>query len=177
MELKGSKTEKNLLAAFAGESMAANRYDFYAGQAKKEGYEQIMGYFKETAHNERQHAKCMFRFLDGIGTTEENLKSGATGEHEEWSTIYQEMETVAKEEGFANISGFFKLLSTVEKDHEERYLALLNLMKTNRIFQTTEETVWICRNCGYVHVGKEAPEKCPVCSHPQGFFERKKENY
>lgn len=177
MELKGSKTEKNLLAAFAGESMAANRYEFFAGQAKKDGYEQIMGYFHETSLNERQHAKRMFQFLGGIGTTEDNLKSGATGEHEEWSNIYKEMEEVAQTEGFTEISAFFKHLATVEKEHEERYLALLNLLKTNRVFQTTEQTVWVCRNCGYVHVGQEAPMSCPVCAHPQSYFERKKDNY
>ncbi len=177
MSLKGTKTEQNLLAAFAGESMAANKYDFFAQQASKEGYEQIGGYFQETAYNERQHAKRIFHFLGGIGSTEENLKAGANGEREEWTDIYQSMEETARAEGFGDIAIFFKNLASVEKQHEERYATLLKLLQEKRVFQDTEQTVWVCRNCGFVYVGKEAPKKCPVCEYPQGYFERKSQNY
>lgn len=177
MELKGSKTEKNLLAAFAGESMAANRYMFHAAAAKQEGYEQIAGYFDETSYNEREHAKRVFKFLGGNGTTEENLQSAADGEHEEWTKIYTDMEQVAREEGFTQIATFFKYLATVEKEHEERFLDLLKLLKEGNVFRDTEQTVWVCRNCGYVYVGAEPPKSCPVCLHPQAFFERKAKNY
>lgn len=177
MELKGSKTEQNLLAAFAGESMAANRYDFFADKAGKDGYEQIKGIFKETAANERQHAKRMFRFLDAEGETEDNLKAAAFGEHEEWSEIYKEMEQVAQQEEFTEIASFFKHLASVEKEHEERFRALLSLLENNKVFSDTEQTVWICRSCGYVYVGKEPPKVCPVCLYPQAFYERKANNY
>ena len=153
--------------------MAANKYDFFGEQAAKEGYEQIKGYFWETADNERQHAKRIFRFLGGVGTTEDNLKAGAEGEHEEWADIYKEMEQVAKEEGFEEIALFFRNLASVEKEHEVRYQALLRLMQEKRVFQDTEQTVWVCRNCGFVYVGAEPPKTCPVCQHPQAFFERK----
>ncbi|WP_313525295.1 rubrerythrin [Anaerotignum sp.] len=177
MELKGSKTEQNLISAFEGESMAANRYKFYAEKAHEEGYEQIKGVFTETSDNEVQHAKRIFNFLSGVGTTEENLKAGAYGEHEEWSDIYKSMEATAREEGFTEIAAFFKNVASVEKEHEERYQALLKLLQDKKVFEGDETTVWICRNCGYVHVGKEPPKKCPVCLHPQAYFERKPENY
>ena len=177
MEMKGSKTEQNLLAAFAGESMAANRYDFFGEKAGKDGYEQIKGIFKETAENERQHAKRMFHFLDALGETEENLKAAAFGEHEEWSDIYREMEQVAQSEGFSEIAVFFKNLASVEKEHEARFQALLQLLEEGKVFSGTEQTVWMCRNCGYVYVGKEPPKVCPVCQYPQGFYERKPNNY
>ncbi len=177
MELKGSKTEQNLLAAFGGESMAAMKYQFYGKQAKKDGYEQIKGYFEETAYNERAHAQRMFQFLSGVGTTEENLLAGANGEHDEWAKIYSEMADVAKSEGFVEISIFFQGIAKIEKEHEERYRALLQLIKDGKVFVGDETTVWICRHCGHIHVGKQPPQKCPVCLHPQAYFERKKENY
>ncbi|WP_304508316.1 rubrerythrin [Anaerotignum sp.] len=177
MELKGSKTEQNLISAFAGESMAANRYRLYAEKAHEEGYEQIKSIFQETSDNEVQHAKRILNFIQGIGNTVENLKAGAYGEHEEWTQIYKEMEAVAKEEGFAEIAAFFKNVATVEKEHEERYQDLLQLLQEKKVFQGDENTVWVCRNCGYVYVGKEPPKKCHVCMYPQGYFERKAENY
>lgn len=177
MELKGSKTEQNLLAAFSGESMAANRYTFYAEKAHEEGYEQVKHIFEETYRNEVQHAKRILNFLKGIGTTEENLKAGAYGEHEEWTEIYTAMEATAREEGFTEIAAFFKNVATVEKEHEERYQALVKLLQEKKVFQGDDHTVWVCINCGYVHVGKEAPKKCPVCLYPQAYFERKAENY
>lgn len=176
MELRGSKTEQNLLAAFAGESMAANRYWLHSQVAKKEGYEQIKALFEETSYNERQHAKRIFRFLEEC-TTEENLESAAYGEHEEHTKIYPEMEQVAREEGFVEIAAFFKHVAEVEDAHEKRFLDLLQLLKDKKVFEGTEQTVWICRNCGYIYVGKEPPMNCPVCMHPQAFFERKPENY
>lgn len=177
MELKGSKTEQNLLSAFAGESMAANRYTFYSEKAHQEGYEQIKDIFAETAKNEVQHAKRILKFLQGIGTTEENLKAGAYGEHEEWADIYKEMEQVAREEGFTEIAEFFKQVATVEKEHEERYQALRKLLQEKKVFEGDEQTVWICKNCGYVTIGKQPPQVCPVCVHPQAYFERKPNNY
>lgn len=177
MELKGSKTEQNLLAAFAGESMARNRYEFFASTAKKEGYEMVKGVFEETAANEKEHAERIFKFLSGIGTTAENLTAGANGEHEEWADIYKEMERVAKEEGFTEIAGFFKTVSEVEREHEERYRAVLGLLNEGKMFKADGEVYWKCRNCGYVHKGKEAPELCPVCKHKQAYFERKCENW
>lgn len=177
MELKGSKTEQNLISAFAGESMAANRYRLYAEKAHEEGYEQIKSIFQETSDNEVQHAKRILNFINGIGNTEANLKAGAYGEHEEWTQIYKEMEAVAKEEGFTEIAAFFKNVATVEKEHEERYQTLLQLLQEKKVFQGDENTVWVCRNCGFVYVGKEPPKKCPVCTYPQGYFERKAENY
>jgi len=176
MELRGSKTEKNLLAAFAGESMAANRYWLHSEVAKKEGYEQIKAIFEETTENEKQHAKRIFRFLEDCHT-EENLKSAALGEHEEHTKIYPEMERVATEEGFTEIASFFKHVTEVEAAHEKRFLALLQLLEEKKVFEGTEQTVWICRNCGYIYVGKEPPVTCPVCKHPKAFFERKAENF
>lgn len=177
MDLKGSKTEQNLISAFAGESMAANRYWLYAEKAHEEGYEQIKSVFEETSENEVQHAKRILNFINGIGSTEANLEAGAYGEHEEWTKIYKEMEAVAKEEGFGEIAAFFKNVATVEKEHEERYQALHKLLKEKKVFQGDENTVWVCKNCGYVYVGKEAPKKCPVCIYPQAYFERKADNY
>lgn len=177
MNVVGTKTEKNLLSAFAGESMAIMRYTIYGQKAKKDGYEQIKAYFDETTKNEQEHAKRIFRFLGGEGATLDNLQAAAYGEHEEWADIYKESAQVAQEEGFMEIATFFTLLSEAEKEHETRFLALLNLLETNRMFEETQETIWICRNCGHVHVGKEAPEPCPLCLHPQAYFQRKNANY
>lgn len=190
MDLKGSKTEKNLLAAFAGESQARSRYTYYAKKAKEEGYEQIAAFFLETAENELQHAKQFFKFLKGgmveitasypagiIGTTAENLKAAAEGEHEEWSKLYADAAQIAREEGFNDIATQFELVAKVEVEHEARYLKLLRNLENGKIFKKDEETVWICRKCGHVHRGKEAPKSCPTCKHPQSYFEVKAENY
>jgi len=177
VELKGSKTEANLMAAFAGESQARNKYSYYASQAKKEGYEQISGIFLETADNEKEHAKKIFKFLNGIGNTEENLKAAAAGENYEWTSMYKEFESVAREEGFVEIADFFESVATVEKEHEERYLALLENLKSGKVFKKDQELQWKCRNCGHIHTGKEAPQICPTCAHPQAYFEIRCENY
>ncbi len=177
MEMKGSKTEANLMAAFAGESQARNKYSYYASQAKKEGYEQISGIFLETADNEKEHAKRIFKFLNGIGNTQENLKAAAAGENHEWTSMYKEFESVAREEGFIEIADFFKSVATVEKEHEERYQALLENLKSGKVFKKDQELQWKCRNCGHVHTGKEAPQICPTCAHPQAYFEIRCENY
>lgn len=177
MEFKGSKTEQNLLAGFAGESMARTRYDIYGGEAKKQGYEQIAAFFYETANNEKEHAKMMLKFLSGIGDTKDNLKAGVDGEHEEWSEIYKKSAEIAEEEGFKEIAVFFRKLCEVERHHEERYSELLKKVESDTVFKEDEETEWVCRNCGYVHKGKNAPEICPVCKHPKAFFEREAKNY
>ncbi len=179
MELKGSKTEANLMTAFAGESQARNKYTYFASKAKKEGYEQIAAIFEETANNEKEHAKMWFKLLNGgdIGTTSENLKAAAEGENYEWTEMYKEFAEVAKEEGFDKIAYLFEEVAKIEKNHEERYMALLGNVNDDLVFKKGEETVWICRNCGYVYVGKEAPKVCPVCSHPQSFFEKRAQNY
>lgn len=179
MELKGSKTEENLLKAFAGESEARNKYTFYASKAKKEGYEQIAAIFEETASNEKEHAKIWFKELHNgdIPDTLTNLKDAAAGEHYENTEMYKEFARVAKEEGFDRISELFLKVGEIEKHHEERYMKLIGNINNNLVFEKGEEKVWICRNCGYVYVGKKVPEKCPVCSHPQSFFELKSENY
>ena len=178
MELKGSKTEKNLLIAFAGESQARNKYTYYASKAKKEGYEQIAELFLETAENEKEHAKIWFKLLhDGVPSTVENLKDAAAGENYEYTEMYAEMAKVAKEEGFDDIAEKFLQVAAVEKHHEERYLALLERLNTQTIFIDEDVVVWKCRNCGHIHVGKNAPEKCPVCDHPQSYFERVNKNY
>ncbi len=179
MELKGSKTEENLLKAFAGESEARNKYTFYASKARKEGYEQIAAIFEETASNEKEHAKIWFKELHNgdIADTLTNLKDAAAGEHYENTEMYKEFARVAKEEGFDRISELFLKVGEIEKHHEERYMKLIGNINNNLVFEKGEEKVWICRNCGYVYVGKKAPEKCPVCSHPQSFFELKSENY
>ena len=177
MELKGSKTEANLWIAFAGESQARNKYTYFASKAKKEGYEQIAAIFEETAGNEKEHAKMWFKELGGIGTTAENLKAAAEGENEEWTCMYKEMAITAHEEGFERIAHLFEMVAAIEKEHEERYLKLLDNVENDLVFSAGEETIWVCRNCGHVSVGKNAPKMCPVCAHPQAYFERKAQNY
>lgn len=178
MELKGSKTEANLWTAFAGESQARNKYTYFASAAKKAGYEQIAAIFEETANNEKEHAKMWFKELGGIGDTAENLKAAAAGENEEWTSMYPEMAATAREEGFTRLAYLFEAVATIEKEHEERYLKLLANLEGDLVFKTDDEnTVWICRNCGHIHVGKDAPAVCPVCAHPQAYFERRKVNY
>ena len=179
MELKGSKTEANLMAAFAGESQARNKYTYYASKAKKEGYEQIAAIFQETADNEKEHAKLWFKLLNGgaIGSTEENLKAAAAGENYEWTDMYAEFAKTAKEEGFARIAYLFEEVGKIEKEHEERYLKLLENVKEGKVFEAGEVKIWKCRNCGHIVVGTSAPEVCPVCNHPKAFFEIKAENY
>ncbi|MCX7679325.1 MAG: rubrerythrin family protein [Spirochaetes bacterium] len=182
--VKGTRTEKNLLAAFAGESQARTRYTFFASVAKKEGYEQIAAIFLETAENEKEHAKRFFSYLEGgmveitasypagvIGTTAENLKAAAMGENEEHTKLYPEAAKIAEEEGFKDIAALFRLVASVEKHHEERYLALLKNIQEGKVFKKDTSQKWICRNCGYIHEGKEAPDKCPSCLHPQSYFE------
>ena len=179
MELKGSKTEQNLMTAFAGESQARNKYTFFASQAKKDGYEQISAIFQETADNEKEHAKLWFKLLNGgtIGSTEENLKAAAAGENYEWTDMYAEFAKTAKEEGFARIAYLFEEVGKIEKEHEERYLKLLENVKEGKVFEAGEVKIWKCRNCGHIIVGTSAPEVCPVCNHPKAFFEIKAENY
>ena len=177
-DLKGTRTEANLMCAFAGESQARNKYTFFASKAKKEGYEQIAALFLETADNEKEHAKIWFKLLNGIGTTKENLKSAAAGEHEEWTSMYDEFAKVADEEGFFDIAQKFRDVAAIEKHHEERYLALLENVENNEVFtKRTGLYVWKCRNCGHVVVSQSAPEVCPVCDHPQSFFEIEAKNY
>ena len=179
MELKGSKTEANLMAAFAGESQARNKYTYYASKAKKEGYEQIAAIFTETADNEKEHAKMWFKLLhDGqVPTTIDNLKDAAAGENYEWTDMYAEFAKTAKEEGFNRIAYLFEEVGKIEKEHEERYLKLLENVEDGLVFSKDGDKIWICRNCGHVVIGQSAPEVCPVCSHPQAFFEVKAENY
>ena len=200
MELKGSKTEANLWIAFAGESQARNKYDYFASKAKKEGYEQIAAIFQETALNEKEHAKLWFKALDGIGSTEENLVAAAAGENEEWTKMYAEMaktaeeegflalhfewsemykefEKTAREEGFIAIAERFRLVGEIEKTHEERYLKLLDNLKKGEVFKKGEKVMWFCRNCGHVEIAESAPAVCPVCKHPQAYFQVKAENY
>ena len=177
--LKGTQTEKNLMAAFAGESQARNKYTYFASKAKKEGYEQIAAIFQETADNEKEHAKLWFKLLNGgsIGSTEENLKAAADGENYEWTDMYAEFAKTAKEEGFARIAYLFEEVGKIEKEHEERYLKLLENVKEGKVFEAGEVKIWKCRNCGHIVVGTSAPEVCPVCNHPKAFFEIKAENY
>ncbi|MEA4815683.1 MAG: rubrerythrin family protein [Lachnospiraceae bacterium] len=177
MELKGSKTEANLWEAFAGESMARNTYTYWGSQAKKEGFEQISGFFNETADNEKEHAKMIFKFLSGINSTKDNLKAAAAGENHEWSSMYKRMEKEAIEEGFDKIAVFFREVAEVEEEHEKRYLALLKRLEEGTVFVEEAPRRWKCRNCGYVHEGSEAPEACPCCLHPKAYFERLEENY
>lgn len=177
MELKGSKTEQNLMAAFAGESQARNKYTFFASKARKDGYEQIAEMFEETANNEKEHAKMWFKELGGIGTTAENLKSAAEGENYEWTDMYKEFAKTAKEEGFDRIAYLFEEVGKIEKEHEERYRKLLANVENGLVFSRDGDKIWQCRNCGHIVIGKEAPKVCPVCSHPQSYFEIKKENY
>jgi len=188
--IKGTKTEQNLLASFAGESQARNRYTFFASKAKKEGYEQISAIFQETADNEKEHAKRFFKFLEGgmveitatypagtVGTTLENLRASAEGENEEHTILYPEAAKTADDEGFSEIAEVFRRIAMVEKHHEERYLALLKNIEEKKVFCEEEETEWKCRNCGYIHKGKKAPENCPACDHPQAHFERLAEKF
>ncbi len=176
--LKGTKTEANLMAAFAGESQARNKYTYYASKAKKEGFEQIAALFTETANNEKEHAKIWFKLLhDGIGDTAENLKDAASGEHYEWTDMYATFAKEAKEEGFDKIAFLFEAVAKIEKEHEERYLALLKNVEENTVFAKSEKVVWQCANCGHVHVGEKALEICPVCDHPKAFFQLVAKNY
>ena len=179
MELKGSRTEANLLAAFAGESQARNKYTFYASQARKDGYEQIASIFEETANNEKEHAKLWFKELHGgkVPSTIDNLKDAANGENYEWTEMYKDFAAIAKEEGFDKIAELFEKVGEIEKHHEERYLKLVGNINDNLVFQRGEEKVWICRNCGHITYGTTAPEVCPVCNHPQSYMELKAENY
>lgn len=190
MELKGSKTEHNLLASFAGESQARNRYAYFASKAKKEGFEQIAGVFLETAANEKEHAKRFFEFLAGgeveitaaypagiIGDTKTNLKASADGEKMEWSTLYPDAEKAARDEGFNEIADVFKEIGEVEEEHEKRYRALLKNVVEGKVFKKDQVVKWKCRNCGYVHEGESAPLKCPACDHPQSYYEVLAENY
>ena len=177
MKLKGSKTEQNLLAAFAGESQARNKYTYFASVAKKEGFEQMAGIFLETADNEKEHAERVFSFLNGIGDTKANLKASAEGENDEWTEMYPEFEKIAREEGFTEIAEFFQEVAEVEEQHEKRYNALLKNLEEGKVFKRDEVVKWKCRNCGYVHEGKEAPELCPACDHAQSYCELLCENY
>ena len=179
MELKGSQTEKNLMAAFAGESQARNKYTYYASKAKKEGYEQIAAIFEETANNEKEHAKLWFKALhDGdVPDTLTNLKDAASGEHEEWTNMYKEFAKTAKEEGFKDIARLFESVGEIEKHHEERYMKLVSNIENNLVFEKGEEKIWICRNCGHIYKGKKALKVCPVCNHPESYMEVKAENY
>lgn len=177
-DLKGTKTEKNLWDAFAGESQATNKYAYYSSVAKKEGYEQITEIFQETSKNEKEHAKLWFKYLNGIGTTAENLKHAAEGEHYEWTEMYKEFAETAREEGFDEIADKFEGVLKIEKGHEERYKQLLDRVESKTVFIDGEEmAVWKCRNCGHIHIGKEAPNLCPVCDHPRAHFERRAVNY
>ena len=179
MELKGSKTEKNLMEAFAGESQARNKYTYFASKAKKEGYEQIAAIFQETADNEKEHAKMWYKLLNGgeIGTTIDNLTEAAEGENYEWTDMYENFAKTAKEEGFDRIAYLFEQVAKIEKEHEERYRKLLENVKNGTVFEAGEVKIWKCRNCGHIVVGTKAPEVCPVCSHPKAYFEIKAENY
>ena len=177
MELKGSKTEANLQAAFAGESQARNKYTYFASKAKKDGYVQIAKIFEETAANEKEHAKIWFKLLDGIGSTAENLKDAATGENYEWTDMYKGFAETAKEEGFTHIAALFEGVAKIEKEHEERYLALLSNVENGEVFKKGDTVIWKCSNCGHIVVGTTAPQVCPVCAHPQAYFEVNCKNY
>ena len=177
MELKGSKTEKNLMEAFAGESQARNKYSYFASKAKKEGFEQIAAIFNQTADNEKEHAKLWFKLLGGIGNTAENLLAAAEGEYYEWTDMYDTFAKEAEEEGFVEIAAKFRAVAKIERSHEERYRALLGNVEMQKVFEKSEEIMWECRNCGHLVVGKKAPQVCPVCAHPQSYFEVRKENY
>ena len=179
MELKGSKTEQNLLTAFAGESQARNKYTYFASKARKDGYEQIAAIFEETANNEKEHAKIWFKLLNGgeISDTIHNLEAAAEGENYEWTDMYKEFAEVAREEGFTKIANLFEGVAKIEKEHEERYRKLLKNINDEVVFSSDNDTIWICRNCGHVVIGKKAPEVCPICNHKKSFFERKADNY
>ena len=173
----GTQTEKNLQAAFAGESQARNKYTYFASVAKKEGYEQIADLFTKTANNEKEHAKMWFKELEGIGTTTENLVAAAEGENYEWTDMYEGFAQTAEEEGFDRLAILFRMVAAIEKTHEERYRALLHNVEAQEVFAKSEVKVWECRNCGHIVVGTQAPELCPVCAHPQAYFEIHAENY
>ncbi len=188
--LKGTQTEKNLLISFAGESQARMRYTMFSSQAKKDGFEQIAAIFLETAEQEKEHAKKFFSYLEGgpveitatypagiVGTTAENLKAAAAGENEEWTEAYPHFADIAEAEGFPVIAATFRKIAAVEKEHEKRYLRLLEKVEAGKVFARDEEIKWQCRNCGHIHIGKEAPKACPTCAHPQAYFEEEKENY
>ena len=179
MELKGTKTEKNLMEAFAGESQARNKYTYFASKAKKEGYEQIAAIFEETAANEKEHAKIWFKLLNGgeIPTTTENLKAASEGENYEWTDMYETFAKEAREEGFDKIAYLFEEVGKIEKEHEERYKKLLENVEEDLVFSKDGDRIWKCRNCGHIVIGKQAPEVCPVCAHPKAYFEIKAENY
>ena len=178
MKLEGTKTLKNLEEAFAGESMARNKYTYYASKAKKEGYEQIASFFTETADNEKEHAKIWFKLIhDGVGSTMDNLKDAACGENFEWTKMYARMAEEADEEGFKDIARLFRGVAKIEKEHEERYLALLSNIENDTVFKKNQKTVWICRNCGHIVDATGAPEKCPVCDHPKAYFQLRVINY
>lgn len=176
-ELKGTKTEKNLWEAFAGESQARNKYTYFASKAKKDGYVQISKIFEETAANEKEHAEIWFKLLEGIGSTAENLKAAAEGENYEWTDMYAQMAKDAREEGFDHIAFLFDQVGKIEKEHEERYRKLLANVEGGLVFSRDGDMIWQCSNCGHIHVGKRAPEMCPVCAHPQAYFQIKAENY
>lgn len=177
MELKGTKTEQNLCTAFAGESQARNKYTYFASVAKKEGYEQIAEIFTKTAENEKEHAKMWFKALGKLGSTAENLLHAAEGENYEWTDMYDTFAKEAEEEGFSELACKFRAVAAIEKAHEERYRALLSNVELQKVFEKSEETMWECRNCGHLVIGKKAPAVCPVCAHPQSYFEVRKENY
>lgn len=178
MNLKGTKTEKNLMEAFAGESMARNKYTYFASKAKKDGYEQIASIFQATADNEKEHAKIWFKLLNGgIGSTLDNLKAAAAGENDEWTDMYARMAKEAREEGFDDIARLFDGVAAIEKEHEERYLALVSNIENDTVFKKDTKVVWICRNCGHIVDAPEAPKGCPVCAHPQAYFELRLINY
>ena len=177
MELKGTKTERNLAEAFAGESQARNKYTYFASVAKKEGYQQIAAIFEETANNEKEHAKLWFKHLKGIGDTAANLKAAADGENYEWTDMYDQFAKDAEEEGFTALAKQFRMVAAIEKTHEERYRKLLANVEMQQVFEKAGETMWECRNCGHLVMGKKAPAACPVCAHPQAYFEVRKENY
>ena len=177
MELKGSKTEKNLMTAFSGESEARNKYTYFASVAKKEGYEQISAIFLKTAENEKEHAKMWFKALGGLSDTAKNLAAAAEGENYEWTDMYATFAKEAEEEGFTKLAAQFRMVGEIEKHHEERYRALLSNVEMQKVFEKSEQTMWECRNCGHLVMGKKAPEVCPVCAHPQSYFEVRAENY
>ena len=177
MNLKGTKTEQNLMAAFAGESQARNKYTYFASVAKKEGFEQIAAIFQDTANNEKEHAKMWFKELGGLGDTAANLLAAAEGENYEWTDMYDTFAKEAEEEGFTALAAKFRAVAAVEKSHEERYRKLLSNVEMQQVFEKSEETMWECRNCGHLVMGKKAPEICPVCAHPKSYFEVRKENY
>ena len=177
MELKGSQTEKNLWAAFAGESQARNKYTYYASKAKKDGYVQISNIFTETANNEKEHAKIWFKLVEGIGDTPANLKAAAAGEHDEWTSMYPGFAETAKKEGFDKIAALFEAVAKIEKEHEERYKLLLLNVDQDKVFMRDENVIWQCSNCGYVCSSPEAPELCPVCAHPKAYFQMIAKNY